>query len=249
MHQANWKERWHFMGFYSENFSWEYYFHFMGFTTEFSWAAFWSFSVVLSASLILFSVTFQSTASTNIPKYILNCPGRKQFSYLKLEQNMILKCQILANQNAAAIGLDKWKQFSLTFKNITIISFHIKMKTYIETTVILSLLRKVTANSQRKQKKAAKSEAPCYPPLFCSILCKEGTIFSEWNGALRPESVGSVQIVCNNSIDPKNFLWKPRRLWYLLSLPTQCSWWAPRCTSVTQTAMDGFSVFLKLYCQ
>lgn len=55
----------------------------------------------------LFSVTFQSTASTNIPKYILNCPGRKQFSYLKLEQSIILKCQILANQNAAAIGLDK----------------------------------------------------------------------------------------------------------------------------------------------
>lgn len=70
---------------------------------------------------------------------------------------MILKCQILANQNAAAIGLDKLKQFSLAFKNITIISFHITMKSHIETTVILSLLRRVTTKSKRKQKKAAKS--------------------------------------------------------------------------------------------
>lgn len=56
---------------------------------------------------------------------------------------MILKCQILANPTAAAIGLDKWKQFSLTFKNIIIISSHIKMKSYIETTVILSLWKRV----------------------------------------------------------------------------------------------------------
>lgn len=173
--------------------------------------------------LILFSVTFQSTASTNILKYIPNCSGRKQFSYLKLEQNMILKCQILANQNAAAIGLDKSKQFSLTFTNISIISLHIKMKSHIETTVILLLLRRVVSSSQRKQEKAVKSEATCNPPLFCLILCKEGTIFSEWKGDLRPESVGSVQIVWNNSIDPKNFLSKPPCLRYLLSLPTQCS--------------------------
>jgi len=112
---------------------------------------------MFSALLTLFSVTFQSKASTNIPKYILNCPGRKQFSYLKLDQNTILKCQNLANQNAAAIGLDKWKQFSLTLKNIIIISFHIKLKSHIETTVILSLLRSATTNSQRKQKKTAKS--------------------------------------------------------------------------------------------
>lgn len=92
---------------------------------------------------------------------------------------MILKCQILANQDAAAIGLDKSKQFSLTFTNISIISLHIKMKSHIETTVILLLLRRVVSNSQRKQEKAAKSEAPCNPPLFCLMLCKEGTIFSE----------------------------------------------------------------------
>lgn len=110
------------------------------FPTEFSTAAFWSLSVMFSASPILFSVTFQSTASTNIPKYILNCPGRKQFFYLKLEKKiMILKWQILANPTAAGISLDKWKQLSLTFKNITIISSHIKMKSHIETTVILSL--------------------------------------------------------------------------------------------------------------
>lgn len=115
------------------------------------------------------------------------------------------------------------------------------MKSHIETTVIPSLLSRLTTNSQRKHKNAAKSSALCNPSLFHSMLCKEGTFFSEWNGELRPESVGSVQIVCTNSTDLKNFLC----LRTLLPLPTQCSWWAPRCAAVTQTARGGLSVFLK----
>lgn len=117
------------------------------------------------------------------------------------------------------------------------------MKSHIETTVIPSLLSRLTTNSQRKHKNAAKSSALCNPSLFHSMLCKEGTFFSEWNGELRPESVGSVQIVCTNSTDLKNFLC----LRTLLPLPTQCSWWAPRCAAVTQTARGGLSVSLKIH--
>lgn len=119
------------------------------------------------------------------------------------------------------------------------------MKSHIETTVIPSSLSRLTTNSQRKHKKAAKSSALCNPFLFHSMLYKEGTILSEWNGEQRPESMGSVQIVCTNSTDLKNFLC----LWTLLPLPTQCSRWAPRCTAVTQTARGGFSVLFKIHWQ
>lgn len=74
-----------FYGVLLRKVSWDYYYHFMGFLNRIFMGNI-LISAMFSALLIFFSITFQSTASANIPNYILNCPGRKQFFYLKFEK-------------------------------------------------------------------------------------------------------------------------------------------------------------------
>lgn len=95
----------------------------------------------------LTNILFNHIPKHSIRKYSQLYPklSRKEtiFLFEIWKKNKNLKCQISANPTAAGIGLDKWKQFSFTFKNITIISSCIKMKSHIETTVILPLWKRV----------------------------------------------------------------------------------------------------------
>lgn len=110
-----------------------------------------TFCYVFSLTNILFS----HIPEHSIHKYsrIYAKLPRKETIFLSeiRKKKIILKCQILANLTTAGIGLDKWKQFSFTFKNITIISSCIKMKSHIETTVILSLWKRVAAGKEAER--------------------------------------------------------------------------------------------------